>query len=143
MELDDAIIGALVGDTTLIAYLADGASGVGHGIMPDGTKAPYIEVLDAGDVPTYTFTNSEAYSDAQYIIRVFTQDTVQGSAQRNATTIINRIFAVLQNRALTVSGRNTLGLKRGARIPSGWETINDQERYYRDGHKWLVTTGPA
>lgn len=143
MSLDAAIVGALRGDTELTGMLPDAEYGIGHGGVPSGTSRPYILVYDVSEVPQYAFGNVEKMSDAVYRIIVYTEDTDDKSAQEVDAEIQERLLELLHNEELIVAGRTMQVMQRGSRLTSGWEYVSDQERYYRNGYRWHVTTVPA
>lgn len=141
--MEEALVMVLRGDATLTAMLPNGAMAIGHMGVPHGTPAPYVLVVDMSEVPEYTFSNNEAYSEGVYAIFAFAQDTDSQSAQEVADAVLRRVYTVLQGAELVVTGRTHMNIQRGPKVPTILDTVSSGERYLRRGHKWTVFTAPA
>jgi hypothetical protein len=135
---DDAIVTALRGDAQLKAMLSKGAAAIGHGGVEPGTKAPYVLVLDMDQELFPVFGNRYAHGTDYYRIVAYTMPTRTESAQAVADRILSRVYAVLHDQPLAITGLSKVVVSRGVRVRTKWETISDNERYFKDGHNWAI-----
>lgn len=140
LALAEGIVVKLRSVSAVTSRLTQGASGIGHGLLPAGAKMPYILVQDVSSVPQYTFGNHEAISWDSCDIYVYSRETPSKSAQTVAQEILDVIYNSLQNQEFSLPGRKIEMLRRCSSRPSGWQTTVPQEINFRAGHQWEAMT---
>lgn len=95
IELDTALA-TLLSDATLTA---DGCTGAFHGIAPEGQAFPYLVFQEMAAPRAYTMGGRKIVQ-AVYAIKAMDQ----GDDQARATTLRDRVDALLTGQSLAVSG---------------------------------------
>ena|GEM_PF-3504161 len=114
-EVDAAIYTKLKSDATLTGLLAAGTASVYNGMAPQGAEFPYVVFSRASDRDGYTLS-SEAHIDLIYTVKAVTKTPAGSPTKAAAGTIAARIKTVLNDSALTISGRIWLSTRRESAI---------------------------
>lgn len=96
IELDTALAALLTADATLVA---DGCTGVFHGIAPEDQAFPYLTFMEMAAPRRYTMGGRKIV-EAVYLVKAHDS----GDDQTRATTLRDRADALLTNQPLTVGG---------------------------------------
>lgn len=137
MSSDNAIKTALVtklaADGTLVGYLAAGTAGIYDSEAPENAVAPFVIFQYMANTPTYTLTQT-AYENDVWMVKGITQ----GGSKALGGSISDRIYAALQDTALTVSGGSHLYTRRAAKVD--YPETDRGVRYHHIGGTYRIWT---
>lgn len=103
--VQDAIYSRLAGDSTLVAMLEPHVLTGGPGVLndvPDGQDYPIVLISGAREKAMHTFGGPSAGKGWDVMVPIFSMSRYRGD--REALLIHNRVVALLDFYALTVSG---------------------------------------
>lgn len=138
IELERAIFSKLSGDNTLDSLLT-AAGGAAKNVFPDvapkeasGAWIIYSQQSPTEDVYTY---GSHAFERLDYLVKAVTE----GEDPEKANAIADRIFALLSNVTLTISGHLQLMCHRVGRVSYPERGTGGDHWQHRGGiYRWLV-----
>lgn len=126
--IDNALIGTLLADATLMALVPDG---IWKDEAAEGKKRfVIVSLVDETDVAQYGTTGKRrAYEDTVFLIKAVMLSTSGG----NISAAAARIDVVLEDAVLTVSGYQTMALHRIKR--ESFTEVDDVDRSIRWQHR--------
>lgn len=138
LDVRRAIYGKLAGDSTLDGLLGDEAPGYAHSIYyeraPAGASFPYVIFQVQASTPDYSY-GAVAYENDVWLIKGVAQEAVKGTdtvaAADQAEAIQARLRALLQDAALSISGKTKLYLRREQAVD--YPETRDSVRYRHSG----------
>lgn len=138
-RLDIAIYSRLSGDATLMALLPGGVHQV---------EAPHDENTAAADFPVLVFRTLDTTDE--YVLSGLATESIpleflagaQGNDNEAVHDILDRVYVLLQDYALTVTGYSTLYLRRASRRPV--MPVTEYGVSYRQGsHRYNAEFAPS
>lgn len=132
--IDNAVVALLRADATLAALVPDGV--YVDEAPPAATRFVIVQIVDARDVAT--FDNPRAIEEVTYMVKA----VMLSSAGGNPSAAADRIDAVLQDAALSVTGYSVVGVYRDPDAPRLRYTEKDENdpdiRYFHRGGQYRV-----
>jgi hypothetical protein len=108
-SLQSAVYAALTGDATLDALLDGASDGVFDAIPEASTAQKYVLVGEGFDTSDGTLGRNG--HDVQLTVHCYTEDSNKQRGNKTVLDIANRVIAVLDGAALTVSGHTLVTLE--------------------------------
>lgn len=139
----EMVVVSLRQSAQLTSQLPNGALGISLGVVPAGTKAPYVVVMGMPSAVSYTLGNKEAYTNEIVDVWVYTRGNGVSSPESQAKRLGGIIYDRLQNMELTYEGRRILSIRYKGSNHHLHQLMTSEEVYFRAGMQWQVMTGPA
>jgi hypothetical protein len=123
-DIDAALVGKLLGDSTLIGLMPDGV--FIDEANPGAQRFVIVSVVEAVDVAVF---GGRAIEDALYLVKAVALSTSGGNVKAAAA----RIDVLLEDQPLVVAGYTWMTLHRESRIRS--TEVDDLDRSIRWQHR--------
>jgi|KBSMisStaDraftv2_1062788.scaffolds.fasta_scaffold00291_5 hypothetical protein len=135
-EIDNAVIGALLADATLLALLPDGV--YWDVAAPKAKRFVIVSLVTADDEPVF---GSRGYEDVLYLVKA----VVLMSTGNDVKTAAHRIDQLLEDQPLTIPGYTHMVTCREARIRyTEVDEVDDTIRWqHRGGHYRVQASIPG
>lgn len=126
-----ALYGKLAGDGTLTGLLAAPVAGYAQSIYyqqaPQGARFPYVIFSKQSGLPRETFGLPSAFETDVWLVK----GVDQSESADTAEAIQARLAALLNDANLSISGRQTMYLRRESDVD--YDEVDDGEQYRHSG----------
>jgi hypothetical protein len=131
-----SLYGKLAGDTTLNSLLGSAPAGYAHAIYhqqaPENAAYPFVVFSKSSGVPTDTFHLPGAFETDVWLVKAVDRSMSGDTAE----AIADRIKVLLNDAALSISGRTLMMLRRQSDVE--YPEITDGESYKHVGSLFRV-----